>query len=101
MHVLANGLSTTSNLRMKRRIAFLPDASSTGLSRDETNVVNRSKFAKGKEDTVDDDETGDVLGLVERLVAAGHDVADDSLADDTDDEDASRGELGHVPQKRT
>lgn len=60
------------------------DTSGTGLGGQETNVVAGAKLTKTQEDAVNDGEGSDVSG--DFGVDTSHDVADDGLQGNTDDE---------------
>jgi hypothetical protein len=60
------------------------NTSGAGLGGQETDVVARAKLSETQENTVDDGEAGNVLG--DLVVDASHDVADNSLQNDTNDQ---------------
>lgn len=63
-------------------VVLAADAGGAGLGGDKADVVARAKFAEGKEDAVDDGESGDVVG--ELSVQACHDEAYYGLESDAD-----------------
>lgn len=73
---LANGSSNT--------VVTATNTGGTGLGGQETDVVTGTKLTKTQENAVDDSEAGDVLG--DLGIDTSHDVADDGLQSNTDDE---------------
>lgn len=73
---LANGGGDT--------VVTTTNTSGAGLCGQETNVVAGAKLSKAQENTVDDGEASNVLG--DLVIDASHDVADDSLQNNTNDQ---------------
>lgn len=63
----------------RNTIVHAADTCGGRLGGQKTNVVTRSELAKGQEDTVDNGEAGDILGLCEVVICARHGKAKDSL----------------------
>lgn len=64
----------------------LPDTGRARFRCNKTDIIARSKFAQHEENSVNNDEATNVLGLGEPWVAACHDEANDSLQHNTDEE---------------
>lgn len=73
---LANGGGDT--------VVAATDTGGTGLGSQQTDVVAGAELAKTQEDAVDNGEAGNVLG--DLVIDASHDVADNGLQRDTNDE---------------
>lgn len=73
-------------------VVLATDTGGAGLGGDETDVVAGAQLAQGEEDAVDDGEGGDVAGLGEGVVAAGHDEAYEGLEGDSDHQRVSRAD---------